>query len=90
VAFQGENAIVPLIAALGEETVREAAATALAHIGKPAVQPLVRALTSTDHLVRAGAEQALGLMEDPGALRALMEFRGGKECTGQGRNGGDF
>ncbi|MDD1674258.1 MAG: HEAT repeat domain-containing protein [Methanomicrobiales archaeon] len=80
VVLQEEKAIVPLIATFSVEELREAAASALAHIGKPAVQPLVQALESLDPDVRDGAHRALRLMDDPDALHALIAFQDAQKC----------
>jgi HEAT repeat protein len=72
VVLQGERAVGPLIGILGDRALQDAAVPVLARIGRPAVEPLVAALDSADPQVRTGAARALGMMDDPPSLRALV------------------
>ncbi len=49
------------------------AATALAEIGTPAVQPLIEALKDPNYGVRESAAYALGEIKDPSAIAPLIE-----------------
>lgn len=51
----------------------EASALALGNIGEPAVEPLIEALNSWNHLVRRNAIFALGVIKDLGAVGPLIE-----------------
>ena len=67
--------ITPLIEALGDKdvNVRYAATDALVRIGKPAVQPLIRALKYKEWYVRKRAAYILGKIGDKRAIRPLIE-----------------
>ncbi len=67
-----KSAVGPLLAALGDtdDTVRDAAALALAAFGKDAVGPLTAALKHADANVRRGAAAAIGRI-GPGAKDAV-------------------
>jgi HEAT repeat protein len=66
------KAAEPLIHALKDEYVRWDAANALAKIGGPAVEPLIRALTNEDSNVRLGAARALGYIGNARAVEPLI------------------
>jgi HEAT repeat protein len=76
-----ERATDQLIATLGDEDdwVREVAANALVRLGKFAVQPLTRALNSTNAKIRRGATYALGQIQDPRAVPSLVTALADKE-----------
>jgi HEAT repeat protein len=67
-------AINSLIAALASEEglVRESARRRLVHIGRPAVRPLVKALSGGDTHTRWEAAKALGYLADPATAPALV------------------
>jgi HEAT repeat protein len=67
-----ERAIMPLIAALRDQewNVREAAQDALAQVGSPAVEPLIKALR--EYQIRRYAIQVLGKIKDERVLDPLM------------------
>jgi HEAT repeat protein len=67
------RAIEPLVATLGDQSwVRVHAEEALAHYGKPAVEPLIKALKEDNPNVRASAAKVLGRIKDPRAINPLM------------------
>jgi len=71
---QGEAAIDVLLAAFAarEEVARDAAISAFVQIGGPAVQSLVRALSSGSERVRGGAARSLGGLKAEGAAENLL------------------
>jgi HEAT repeat protein len=66
-----EAAIGPLIGCLREAPARYSAAEVLAHIGKPAVGPLIEAFQSDDGNARLAAAEALSEIDDPQAAETL-------------------
>src|SRR5688572_9685579 len=64
-----------LIAAMKDEDAdtRRAAMLGLWRVGRPAFDRLILALSDDDYLVRRGACEALGLMEDPRAIASLLD-----------------
>lgn len=67
------RAVKPLIQALKDEDVREAAAGALWRIGEPAVKPLIQALKGQDRVIRRQAAAALGEIGDEQAVEPLIQ-----------------
>ena len=61
-----------LIKALRHEGIRLEAVTALARIGKQAVEPLIQALKNEDRSARFSAAVALGKIGDPRAIEPLI------------------
>jgi HEAT repeat protein len=70
------RAIEPLIRALADkyENVRAEAASSLASIGKPALDPLVRFLKFSDGPLRLEVVNALGELHDTAAIHPLMQM----------------
>jgi HEAT repeat protein len=70
------RAIEPLIRALADkyENVRAESATALAAMGKPALEPLLRFLTFSDGPTRLEVVTALGELHDTDAIQPLIQF----------------
>ena len=68
----GAPAVEPLIIALKDWRVREAAAEALGKIGAPAVEPLIDALRDKSEDVRKAAAEALGEIGDVRAVEPLI------------------
>lgn len=66
------RAVGPLIAAMGEQSLGNDAAQALANLGSPAVQPLIAALDDPDASVHWGAADALGRTGDARAVEPLI------------------
>lgn len=70
----GEPSVEPLIQALKNKTISVVRATwALEKVGKPAVKPLIKALKDEDAIVRRGAAEVLGKLEDKRAVEPLTQ-----------------
>jgi HEAT repeat protein len=70
------RAIEPLTRSLADkyENVRAEAATSLAAIGKPALEPLIRFLKFSDRAVRIEVVTALGELKDTDAIQPLIQM----------------
>jgi hypothetical protein len=68
----GAAAVEPLVAALWDMTIQQAAAQALIQIGTVAVEPLVAMLRNRDSVVQQTAAQALGQIGDTCAVEPLV------------------
>ena len=70
-----QDAIEPLIEMLKDEVpVRNSAIKALSKIGEPAVEPLIKALKSSDYTIRNYAASALGKIRDPKAVKPIISL----------------
>jgi HEAT repeat protein len=69
------KAVEPLIQKLGDplQDIQKAAEEALAKIGKPAVDPLIKTLKDANMLRRAGAARAIGHIRDERAVQPLIQ-----------------
>lgn len=73
----GQAALDPLINALHESEIREAASTILVSIGAAAVDSLIQVLHNDyDKYARLAAAKILGEIDDPRAARALTDLLG--------------
>jgi len=66
--------INPLIEALHNSETRDYAAKILGKIGKPAVEPLIRALENDEYFVRVSAIEQLGIIGDKNAVDPLIKL----------------
>lgn len=66
------RAVKPLVHALNDWTIRNEARDALVHIGAAAVEPLIKTLRRSDAETRREIVRALGQIDDPRVVDALM------------------
>jgi HEAT repeat protein len=71
------RAVEPLIKTLDNEAV----AWALGHIGKPAVEPLIKALEDDNGWIRSSAAEVLGVIGDARAVEPLIRVLGGEKAA---------
>jgi HEAT repeat protein len=73
-ALNDSRAVEPLISALGDSdsAVRDQAVKSLVEIGRPASEALIKALDGDEILIRQGAAEALGEMQESQAIEPLI------------------
>jgi HEAT repeat protein len=74
--IKDERVLEPLVAQLRSDEFREDATTALAELGKPAVERLVKALKDKDEAVRKQVVIILGRIKDGSAVESLIGMLG--------------